>query len=543
MITTPHLRRLGWRSWTLVGAALFCAALFALNLFAHLFSQSLCCADDAFIAVAAKNLATGHGYTASYRPLQNGETSPRRFDPLISTGPVLVFPAAALIRLWGNRFWVPGLVVVAACLLLLGRVFWYLRAATQAVGPQGVGRLGLAVICALAALNLAFLRHYEHWYALLGEVPALLLLALGVLRLFSASGQQRDHFWGGFLLGCAYQTKALSALAFPAVFAFLMLQAGQSTGGQNPVLSWRRRLTRVVGVLVTLVGCALPTLIFETYKWVDLGLPGYLEVKAAEARYLRSAPGSGMNALLSAPLAHVRAILPQNWQTLSSFFNTRWAVVAFLAALVLGLAARDRWRGHEARAPLVLTASAASFATWWLLVSGQARIRYLLIGLGLWCLAVTFDVFTGAGSSRQRVLALVAAAALLARTPDWATICPPRPFFQPSARTTAMLETAQFLAQHRDGRVLAADWWATGVDMEYLLAGSGHLVHHATLEPLGAKPVLLLENSRWLGLIPSAHDHFQGALLRAQAELVWERGPYRVYAVPPLHLGIGRRWF
>ena len=71
--------------------------------------------DDAFIATAAKNLAMGAGYSSSYHGID-------RFDPEISTGPVIVLPTALLIRLLGNEYWVPGLAItllIWATLLLL----------------------------------------------------------------------------------------------------------------------------------------------------------------------------------------------------------------------------------------------------------------------------------------------------------------------------------------------------------------------------------------------------------------------------------------
>lgn len=500
----------------LVAAAPACLALFGFALAAHLASGSLCCADDAFIATVAKNLARGDGYASTYSPSRSGETAPRRFDPLITTGPVLVVPAAVLVRAWGNRYWVPGLVVVVASLVLLAAVFEHSFRATQERS-----RWAVAVIGGLAALVLATIGYFEHWYALLGEIPALLLLALGTLHLLGGRRRARDLAWGGLLLGCAVQTKALAVMALPVIVAFLLLE--RTSGAAKPR-----------AVAVTFVCAVLPTVAFETYKLADLGVSGYRTSTAAAADYVQRAPGSGIRELVADPVGHVGSTLPANWRALVDYFDAGWAAVAFLAALVLGLLARGRWRGDESRIPLALIAVAAGYALWWLSISGKIRIRYLLIGLGLFCLGTVFDLVLGRWSRRKSALALALALTLLPRARDLGVIAPPRPLGKPSERTEAMLDTARFLELHGDDRVLAADWWATAADMEYLLDGSSRFVHHATLERRGSPPVLLLDDARWSELIPENRERFRATVARLGATIAWERGSYRVYAAPPL---------
>jgi len=97
-----------------------------------------------------------------------------------------------------------------------------------------------------------------------------------------------------------------------------------------------------------------------------------------------------------------------------------------------------------------------------------------------------------------------------------------------------MLETAQFLTAHRQGRRIAADWWATGADMEYLLDGSSNLVHYLRLDELGSPPTLFLVHRKWLRLTPALQDQFMKAIESRESTLVFERGPYRIFAAPPL---------
>lgn len=519
----------------LIATAALASALFAANLVDHLLAASLCCADDAFIAVAAKNLATGRGFSSSYHPARDGDNTLRRFDPAITTGPGLVVPAAAAIRVFGNRYWVPGAVVVSLNLLLLGLIGWRLAAAA-AVPWRWVP----AVVVGIAALNVLTVGNYEHWYALLGEIPAMLLLCLAVLWSFLGGQTWRRPAGGGLLLGWAGQVKTLALLAHPVVLVAIALfgtrgaAAEPENEGRRPSSGGRvRRGLRAACVAAAFA--AVPTLTFEAFKLADLGWEGYRQMKAEEARFMETSRQSGLSALFEAhPVDRVRAIGAHNWQNLTAYFRTPWAAAAFLVAIGLGLGARRRWLGRDSPIPLVLTAMAAAYAAWWLSLSQGGRIRYLLIGLGLWCFGFVFDLFVGPFSLRKLALALAFCAAVLPKTENLDWILPPRPVFRPSPRTAAMLEARQFLEDHRDGRVIAADWWATGVDMEYLLAGSVNLVDHRSLAQLDAPRVLFFENARWIDLPQGVRDRWQEALERYGAAPAFERAPYRIYAVPPL---------
>jgi hypothetical protein len=501
-----------------LAAVLLVGSLFVANLADHLVAESLCCADDAFLATAAKNLAQGRGYASSYDPRKTGEVLLLPFDPLISTGPALILPAAAAIRVFGPRYWVPGAVVVAVNLLLLGALLVRLRS-----GAGDPRRWAAAAILLVVALNLAMIGHYEQWYALLGEIPALLLIGLGIALIFAPSAGPRAPLGGAFLLGLAYQTKSLAALSLPVVAAFVLLRAVR--GG--------RRDLRTAALAIALL--CLPTAAFETYKLASLGLDEYRDVKQAEAVNMQVSKGSGFGVLTSEhPFEQIGATASGNWQRLAAYFTSPWAAAACLLSLGVGLAARRRWREPESWAALVLGAVAASYTVWWLMLSAGGRIRYLFLGLGLWCLAVVFDLATGTWSYRKAALALLVAAALLPRLSHSGRIAPPRPFFQPSARTAAMLETARFLETHRQERRIAADWWASGADMEYLLDGSSSLVHHLWLDELGSPSVLFRVHRKWLKLTPGLEERFRKTIDRSQGTLVFERGPYQIFAAPPL---------
>ena len=62
--------------------------------------------DDAFFATVAKNLVNGNGFSAVFFDQDY------KFHYGISSGPSLILPAAAMIFIFGNHYWVPELTAV-----------------------------------------------------------------------------------------------------------------------------------------------------------------------------------------------------------------------------------------------------------------------------------------------------------------------------------------------------------------------------------------------------------------------------------------------
>src|SRR3989338_4484693 len=73
--------------------------------------------DDAFFGTVAKNLASGNGYSSSDTRWNSA------FSSYITAGPVIILPAALMIKIFGNQHWVLGLTITMLIWILLTMIF------------------------------------------------------------------------------------------------------------------------------------------------------------------------------------------------------------------------------------------------------------------------------------------------------------------------------------------------------------------------------------------------------------------------------------
>ena len=152
--------------------------LFVFIALGMVFSRGICCADDAFFAEVAKNLAIGLGYSTTTQPNELNYWI-YLFDPTVTTGSILILPTAFLIKLVGNTYWAPGLVMVSfwsILLLIIGRF-----------ANKFSSNKANVIIATFFFLFLSYfllIYHYEQWYALLGEIPSALFIILAIMVYF-----------------------------------------------------------------------------------------------------------------------------------------------------------------------------------------------------------------------------------------------------------------------------------------------------------------------------------------------------------------------
>lgn len=483
-----------------IAALVALAALAAFALFAALkvHSKGVCCADDAFIAHVAKNLALGEGYAATLRD-DTAVYAPRRFDPMISTGPTLVLPAAALIAVFGNASWVPGATVVLVTVVLL-------LALRLALGPLvDPTRLDLAVPVFLA-LTLAFTAfHLEHWYALLGEVPAALLAILACLLPATRGLRWRTGAWSGVLLGLAFLAKTLAALyvvAFAVVVAFFASPLAPGAPGRES----RRFL------LAAAAGFALPVLAFESWKLLALGAHDYVRTWVRFLGVAGPLAAGGSARTLAGRVADGSAAFYARFGV--SLFELN--AVAWAAVLIA-----RRYAGPLALALAALATGVTLQTAWWLLAS-NGWPRYMVIAMVVGAFLATTPLFCLPRLRHAAVYLSLLVVWCVGLWPRTAALVGDRD----ATASAALDRTVAFLKERRETRPYVGQWWATVADLEYRLPGSLHFRAYQTVTPEDWRRGFLVVVNETFVL---KDDAAFARLLERCGAPVHEAPPYRAY--------------
>lgn len=454
--------------------------------------------DDAFIANVAKNLAEGHGYSASYYGFQP-------FHLEITTGPTIVLPAAAMIRLFGNAYWVP----TAAYIVLIAALIVELLALVHRRLPTPA----FTTTAALIAIGLFAFGAQE--IGLLGEVPAALLTAIAALTLVRNTREWRAPA-AGIVLGAAILAKAVAALAVPA---FLVAIAAA------PLFESRRLRSGAE----FLVGLALPIVAFETWKLGVIGSVGGWSALFTNEMLDVAGPnalsGSGiLQAALSDPTILIRNGRRNLIPLLAWWGGTRNPVIApiwFGGRLPAALAtiavsttfgwALRHYDDEELRptvlAGTILIGAGMTSFLWWLLFSPTGWPRHAQPGLIRTLIGCSLVI--GSAVRRRATLPAISAALLvLALAPNAFELRDPiNPFSdfyddlrygpQPTTRLRSLLATVDFVhgleAADPSARLLGCGW-SHNPSLEFLLPGADHFrdcIEVRTREVQGRRLILV----------------------------------------------------
>lgn len=470
--------------WAILALSVAVVAAFFTVTFLRARNGGVCCADDSAYAVVAKNLARGDGYSGSVRLSAAGQAGFQKYDPLMGSGPTLIVPAAAVIRVLGNRPWVPGVALLVIVTTILAGV---------SAGLRGEGRPDqLAAFLALLLAGSYFLMvyHFEHWYALLGEVPAALLVIAGIVWITRPKGTALACCAAGGLFGLAIMAKVLAALAVAPALIFVIVRTF-------------RPGTRKM-VLFFALGVAAPAVLFEAVKFVDLGPRAYLDNVRTFTSYLstQGVTKSGPDQALTTRLMATAGANDKVFQ--GRFGVSAWTVFA-LFPWILGVAKLADLPRRCFLAVVLLLTSSGLLLAWWLALSvGWAR--YALIALI--CLAAANGLLAFAPG--RRGLAAVACAAmtlLVIQPPRDRFLYPLRPLIDAasseSTRSANLVATAAQLAAMRSREpdaVFVGGGWATVMDLEYVLDRPGQFVRYdvTSLETIEQRPVYLVRNRVWV---------------------------------------------
>jgi hypothetical protein len=466
-------------------------------------NRGVCCADDAFFAGVAKNLAWGFGYSSSFGS-GGPDFSLKRFDATITTGPPLIFPVSAAIGILGNRFWVPGAVQVTLWTVLL-------VAAWRALGPvatrcRAAIAGGVFLIVAYAVLPY----HLEHWYAMLGEVPAALAILLGVAIWAVHPGSRRRSFIAATLCSLAVLTKAL-ALVYAATFLAAAFAVGLAGGEREPKHLWRLLTPLLLGFL-------LPILAFEVCKATALGLEGYLAHLRA---FIQLVFGYGTSRAASSPAEITTRLIT---------FYTRFGVSLPGLLIVTIIGGSLAWRtGSRAfkRLYLVLLGGVALHACYWLALS-LGMPRYIVIGVILLGALVAIPYLALEGAAPTLLYSGVLVLGLLGTVGrlQGPILGLGGAWFAPAALRSNQESVVRFLDARADRRPFVGQTWASVADVEYLSKRVRDFKGYEALAPAElSRGVLVVINSRF----HEARDEQFASFVARCGRPVFVAPPYAVH--------------
>jgi hypothetical protein len=323
--------------------------------------------DESANLTVIKNLAEGRGYATT-------GTSwgwYRTFDPGASTGPVLLLPGAAAWYLSGGVLWIVRIVPLLFFLVYLGSLGWLFTA----LAGRWAGLIAVAspLVLAVGLADISTVSLVPGRYV--GEFAAVAFTVLMAALIY-----RRQPLLAGVAGGLAIQTKFNFAL--PILVVLLVGVLG----------SWLRHERGLRPQLLRLVvGLAIPSLLFEVFRFVSLGTSGYIaSVKEYIVYLLSQSPAE------SDPVAET---IGHRLAALLGTLSAGGALLILLATAILicgvfassaptdadTAGARLRALGGRAFDPVVgLLGAAGSILLWWAVSAGQASPR---IGLPVLLLA------------------------------------------------------------------------------------------------------------------------------------------------------------
>jgi hypothetical protein len=482
--------------------------------------------DDAFIATAAKNVAMGAGYASSYHGMD-------LFDPEISTGPVVVLPAALLISLFGNQYWVPGLAITIAIWVTLFLLIGRLR--------RICGRWHSLAVAVTAGGLIIF---GTNEFGLLGELPAVFLVA-SAFALFAddSASDMWSGFGAGLALGLAIYAKLTVAFALPALLLtpWLMAPSGHNKRADS---SWRRKLGWCCA------GLALPMVAWQVYQAAALSwsIDAWAGVKGRQLAFLMGTQSlSGIGQLQEAP--SIAQVLLRNISrdvaALSGYFGGLWrllpAVAAFAIALRLLMTSPVVPVAGKRAFWLLLSATGLHLA-WWLAVSPTGWYRHLLP-------AIVYAAVLGGilAANAMAVSRRVGVACVLGYCLTIALIMPawypqsgdfPRVFrwdFDRDPRLSALLRTRDEVVrlQQDESTVLVGCGWWVPRDLEYVLPGVNNFRDCFRLRPedVALKRIVLVRNEFYNWDKQAVLDRYRDA---CDARPVYRLDPFFISECPGL---------
>lgn len=413
------------------------------------FSNGICCGDDSYHAIIAKNIVNGFGYNSTVLA-SRVIFEPSKFDPYVGTGPTVNLSTALVILITGNKYWAPGLSIVLLWSTILILIRWLLAYLNL---EQSWITITIAIFVIFSFLFLAY--HFEHWYALFGEIPAALFIILAILIYFGKNST-KFIFLSGLFFSLAFLAKYLSLIAFGAFLISITIQE---------VFSRKTNLKKAIKVIINdglliFSGFSIPFLSFELWKLKNLGFSGYINHYNNFLIFLSTKGASDQAVGISQFLERLETI------------NTRFGIL-FPVILIVLMGFGYLLRKDKTLFPVY----AASFSIiilhsiyWFFFSIGLARYYVICVIIIIFCLSLPFLSKQLTNRSKYYLLIILAVLSIY----NISTINVKYPFenvklFTPTPYTNSVIQMTNILSNQQDKKPFITQWWATAADLEYML--------------------------------------------------------------------------
>ncbi len=465
------------RKFILIGSQILLLVIFSVINIGLVVSKGICCGDDAYHAMVAKNLADGHGYASSL-PLLSSHSTWLPFDPYLGTGPSIILPAALLIKLAGNTYWAPGItniILWTALLLCIGILLNKLFRYNAWLSIAAIAFIGLAV------LFTAY--HFEEWYALLGEIPVALLVVLGVLFYFLPISRT-NLLIVGLLFSLAFEAKVVAFLPFGTLILLIAIQ--QFFIHRDDIKS----LLIMIGqrYLWIGIGFATPVALFELYRLISLQPGGYINYWKKSLGYIGSE-----GVVVS---QGIWAQLTERIGTASGRFGIYLPIIfAILIGTLLVIRKDQRLSSIYAW----LLSIATIYTIYWLGFSvGWARYYIIPLILIIFILSLPF-LSVVLKPAHKAVYALVLVGLILYNIKTIDTLYPFKnnTLFRPTTDTLALVTVGDMLASKTSEKPFLTEWWATAIDVEYIMKSALNFTTLNDPNNKFDKPYIVVVNSKF----------------------------------------------
>jgi 4-amino-4-deoxy-L-arabinose transferase-like glycosyltransferase len=475
--------------------------------------------DDAHNANVAKNLAFGFGYSTSYHDIVP-------FNPEASTGPAVLLPAAAFVRLFGNRYWVPTFSIVVCMWMSILLVLFLLRGF---LAPRAWW-----IATALLVFGLSLYDADE--FGLLGDVPAAFLAVASLLVLCREQERTGRTLAAGLLLGVAIQAKLLVALVIPSALVYLLIAPRQVSA---------QSAGRVRACANYCLGALVPSVLWQFVQLASMrSFHGWADLNARQFAFIRTWSGANIvrstdpgSALLGQVSLHATSLLESfnGWSSLILFP----AAMAVSVGIVLSMRRNDRGVAQLRSATLVLAAAGVTHIAWWFTFDTDGWYRHLLPAVVYLLIASSMAVAASVESSPRAgaVAMLLLLLSWMPQLPNLKLVFKP---FRRESRLSALLAARDemlVLQGDRKAVFVGHGWWVAR-DLEYLLPTVGNFKDSLRLQPddVRDKKIILVRNEFYNRDGSPYADAFQRACDR---QMLFTREPFVISVCPSLPAGVG----